>query len=293
MSTRRSSHPQVSVVMTVYNGAPTLVEAVESILGQTHNNFELIVVDDGSTDATFELLKLYADRDNRVIIIRNRDNMGVANSLNTAIEMASGQYIMRADADDISLTYRMERQLAFLEANHEVGLVSCFVDLLFSPDVDFRTRKDVGADLERTRRALASNPRALTSALRMVNIFHHGEVTFRRSLWEATGGYRPAFITTEDYDLWLRMMPLASFAILPAILYIKRYNSSTLTGGCPLQLIKSMHRLTLECYQLRARGKRDDVYALNVARQVLADYGLTEQFGHQLSGGHDPARAHN
>ena len=107
----------ISVILPVYNGAPYLDEAIVSILKQTHDNFELIVINDGSTDESLEILEKYAAQDNRIIII-NRQNKGLVYSLNEGILKAKGKYIARMDADDVSDISRLESQIEYIQKHN-------------------------------------------------------------------------------------------------------------------------------------------------------------------------------
>ena len=103
--------PKVSVVMSAYNGERYLREAVESILNQTFNDFEFIIIDDGSTNSTGQILSSYAAQDPRIVLIRNRENIGLTKSLNKGLALARGEYIARMDADDVSLPNRFSEQV--------------------------------------------------------------------------------------------------------------------------------------------------------------------------------------
>jgi glycosyltransferase involved in cell wall biosynthesis len=108
-------NPKVSVLMSVYNGESHLGEAVEGILKQTFTDFEFIIVDDGSTDSTWSILSEYATRDKRIVLLQNKNNIGLAQSLNKGLAMARGEYIARQDADDISLSVRFANQVEYLD----------------------------------------------------------------------------------------------------------------------------------------------------------------------------------
>src|SRR5438105_464155 len=126
------SNPQVSIVMSVYNGQPFLEETVKSILSQTFTDYEFVIIDDSSVDDTWEVLTRYADHDQRLVLRRNERNMGVVLSLNRGLDLAKGKFIVRQDADDISLPQRIEKQVNYLEAHPECGLVGTdlqFVDI--------------------------------------------------------------------------------------------------------------------------------------------------------------------
>ncbi len=131
---RKDPASKISVVMSVYNGQSYLREAVESILNQTFTDFELILIDDGSTDATGEILDEYATRDARIILSRNQNNIGLTRSLNQGISMSRGKYIARMDADDVSRADRLSRQFEFLEKRPEVGVLGSGYQLMDGAD---------------------------------------------------------------------------------------------------------------------------------------------------------------
>ena len=112
--------PKISLIMSVYNGEDYLVEAIESVLNQTFKEFELIVINDCSTDSTGEILNRFAELDKRVKVHTNEVNLRLPSSLNKAITLAQGKYIARMDADDICLPERLEKQYNFMENNPSV-----------------------------------------------------------------------------------------------------------------------------------------------------------------------------
>ena len=117
--------PKISIIMSVYNGEDYLSEAIESVLNQTFKDFELIVINDCSTDSTGEILNRFAELDKRVKVHTNEVNLRLPSSLNKAIALAQGKYIARMDADDICLPERLEKQYKFMEDNPHISLSSC------------------------------------------------------------------------------------------------------------------------------------------------------------------------
>ncbi len=115
------SAPRVNVIMAVFNGEQYLQEAIESILRQTFDNFEFVIIDDGSTDKTVEILNRFSDE--RIKRLTNESNIGLTRSLNRGIRFSRGEYIVRQDADDVSLPERLAKQVAYLDAHSMVGLV--------------------------------------------------------------------------------------------------------------------------------------------------------------------------
>ena len=118
------SVPRLSVLMSVNNGEPYLGECVESILTQIFRDFEFIIVDDGSTDDSWQILTHYAEQDERIVLLRNQPNIGVVRALNLGLDHARGQIIARQDADDISHPERLQNQINFLDAHPEYGLIA-------------------------------------------------------------------------------------------------------------------------------------------------------------------------
>ena len=116
--------------MAVYNGQEYLRPAVDGILGQSYRDFEFIICDDGSADATWQILQECAREDSRIRLLRNDENIGLARTLNRCLEAAKGSFIARQDADDISLPTRLAEQKAFLDRHGEVGLLSTLVDVI-------------------------------------------------------------------------------------------------------------------------------------------------------------------
>lgn len=117
--------PRITILMAIYNCAPTLQEAIDSLYAQTYNNFKLVLCDDASTDNTYEIAKQYAEKHDNIVLIQNEKNMKLAYSLNRCLEYADTEYVARMDGDDISLPTRFEKQIKFLDNHPEYALVSC------------------------------------------------------------------------------------------------------------------------------------------------------------------------
>jgi len=186
---------RISVTMSAYNTEGFIAEAVESILAQSFRDFELIVVDDGSTDGTLAILESYAARDPRMRVF-SKPNGGISSGRNRALQEARGEWIAVMDADDVCLPQRLERQLAFVEANPDVAVASAFVY-----NID-----DKGKVIAQYRSPLTE--RAVVEAhIRQNRLlsFHHPAVLMRRDVVMAVGGYRSQFDMLEDCDLWNRI----------------------------------------------------------------------------------------
>lgn len=199
--------PKVSVVLAVYNGGRHLEASVRSILDQTFRDFELIIVDDGSTDGTPEMLLTRQRADQRVVLVR-QDHRGLTLSLNRGIAVARGAYIARQDADDISRPERFERQVAYLEAHPSVAALGTAADVIDTSGAI------VGA-LTTARGAVAVKRGLVT--LRSTPV--HGSVMMRKKALDAVGAYREAFPVSQDYDLWLRLSDRFEIDNIPDVLY--------------------------------------------------------------------------
>ncbi len=212
MSAERSnlgggSHvPRVSVVMAAYNAAPYLEETIESILAQTYSDFELIIVDDGSTDETPQILGRYTD--SRIVRLRNKANMGVARARNRGNAAAWGEYIAIQDADDLSTPDRLQKQVAFLDVHPEIGLVGSQGLLLSN-----------GGEHPLT---VPLHNEEIQALLLGQNCLLHSSLMIRKTLVEQVKGYDETYMATADYDLVLRIAELTQVANLPETLYIKR-----------------------------------------------------------------------
>ncbi|MGA9532815.1 MAG: glycosyltransferase [Anaerolineales bacterium] len=201
--------PRVSVVMSVYNGSVYLPEAIESILNQSYGGFEFEIIDDGSTDGTWEQLKAWAARDDRIRLFRNEVNLGVASSLNVGLSHARGEYFARQDADDRSAPGRLAAQVAFLDANLRTGMLGTLPEFIDA----------AGAPLADPDQSIPVKNDEIQAELLDWNCLWHGSIMARRTILEDVGGYDPEFEESEDYDLWLRISERTQLANLPIPLY--------------------------------------------------------------------------
>jgi glycosyltransferase involved in cell wall biosynthesis len=193
--------PLVTVLMPVYNGERFVLDAVASILAQTFKDFELLVIDDGSTDKTRNLLETISDP--RLHILANPTNLGLIATLNRGLELAHGRYVARMDADDVAHPQRLERQITFLEAHPEVAVLGTAVDLINADGKRF-SGLHYPCDPEKIRQLLPEECSLI-----------HPTVVFRRDIVLAEGGYNSAARHAEDYDLWLRLSERHQLANLP------------------------------------------------------------------------------
>ena len=204
--------PRVTVLLPAYDCAPFVREAVDSVLGQTYRDFELVVVDDGSTDGTAEVLASYDDP--RMVVL-TQENAGMAAALNRGLAVARGDLVARMDGDDRSAPERLARQVAFLDAHPDVSVVGSRYRRM---DVD-----GVPGIVVRLMR----HDKDLRREMYLTSPFTHGCVLMRKDAVLAVGGYDGTLWPAEDYDLWTRIG--GRLANLPDVLYDYREHASTST----------------------------------------------------------------
>ena len=216
----RVSEPAISVAMSVYNGAPYLGIAIESILAQSLADFEFLILNDGSTDDSAAIIDRYAAQDSRIRAI-HRENKGLIVSLNQLLDEARAPIIARMDGDDIALPERFAKQHAFLTDNPDHGVVSSW-----TTDIDRDgTPFPLGGDDQPT-----SHEAFLAAIESGGQLLCHPSAMFRRDLVKSVGGYHAAFRHCEDYDLWLRLADKCKLASLPERLTLYRHTDGQVSN---------------------------------------------------------------
>ena len=207
--------PLVSIVMPVYNAAATVDEAVRSLLAQTHESLEIVVVDDGSRDRSVDIVR--GTTDQRVRIVQ-QEHRGLVPALIRGWAEASGECIARLDADDVAYPGRIAAQVAYMEQHHDVGLLGTWVSLR---DEEGRTRpfQPPVADIALRRYLLWDNP------------FVHSTAMFRRRAYRDAGGYTEG--PNEDYRLWISIARAWKLAVLPEVLVMHRVRGTSHSGSTP------------------------------------------------------------
>ena len=204
--------------MSVYNGEKYLNQAIESILKQSLADFELLVINDGSTDKTFEILDKYQKQDSRVKIIHQEKNFGLTKSLNKAIRLAQGKYLARIDADDLAYSSRFEKQADFLEKHSKIALVGSQADII----------NEEGKIIGKLR--YPTNDQEIRKQLIKHNPFGHSLVMFRREILKKTGDYNEDFICAQDYDLWMKISKHTKLANISETLGAWRLRKEAITS---------------------------------------------------------------
>jgi glycosyltransferase involved in cell wall biosynthesis len=211
----KMNNPDISVIMPVHNYATYLPAAIESVLNQTYDNFEIIIIDDGSTDNSLEVMHSYSDP--RLRLFSNKKNKGISLTLNYGLAAAKGRYIARMDADDMSVPTRFATQLAFLEENKEYGMVGSFGNRI-TADGEWESLLEFPVDHD-------------DIAFEMIFgcQFIHSAVMMRKGLVKKLK-YDAVMQNAEDYELWFRMMDQALVYNLPIPLVNIRKHDSNVSG---------------------------------------------------------------
>lgn len=260
--------PRVSVLMAVHNGQRYLGEAIESLLRQTLDDFELVIVDDASTDDTPRLLESLARGDRRIVLLRNDRNIGLAGALNRGLAVCRAPLVARADADDIFMPERLEKQVRCMEANADVGVLGAAVEFI---DEEGRSRED-------KLRHFHTEPGDLRFHTHLRCCFWHTTVIFRPELVRSVGGYDEEGFTLgpEDYDLWARLIDKTTFQNLPEVLARQRLHSASVTSTWKVgfKLYCSVSQRLLSRYldrQLNEQEAQDVVTLFDWSRHLPQD----------------------
>ena len=251
--------PAVSVVMGVCNGAASLRETVRSVLVQEGVDFEFIVVDDGSTDATGALLDEWAASDARVRAV-HQANQGLTRALIHGCGLARGAYIARQDCGDVSLPGRLRTELEMLQEDPSAAMASCATRVA-GPEGELLYEVAIPEE-DATRALLTSDPERVRGPF-------HGSTMFRRDLYERVGGYRDAFYFAQDLDLWTRLVDHGRHLSSQVVLYGADFAFGSISS---LQRDRQMQckAVILECCRLRRAGQSEEP-ALTRARAIVPE----------------------
>jgi glycosyltransferase involved in cell wall biosynthesis len=225
-------NPELSVILSVYNGQNYISEAIDSILTQTFTDFELILINDGSNDATPTIINSYSD--SRIVYIQNEKNIGIPKSLNKGLKIARGRYIAIMDADDISLPDRFLKQFTFLENNPEVAVCGTWINII-----------DKNGNLvDNWIYPISSN--VISFCLMFYCCIANPTTMYRKKITQKIGDYNPEFIAAMDYDLWIRANEHYTISNLPEFLLNYRIHGENISQNRE----KHCH----EDYRIRKKG---------------------------------------
>lgn len=209
--------PKISVVMPNYNCEKYIAEAIESILNQTFTDFEFIIIDDGSTDNSWNIIQEYVKKDERIIAIKNEENLKICKTLNKWIDLAKWEYIARMDSDDISIVDRFEKQVKFLNKNLDVWIVGWTIEIMDENWNVFSQRRYNLTDVEIRKKLFRYSP------------FCHPVVMIRKSILDNSWKYDENQVFAEDYDLYFKIWKYSKFANLDDILINYRMSKTNST----------------------------------------------------------------
>lgn len=228
-------NPVISIILPTYNGGDTVVRAIKSVQNQSFNDWELIVVIDGSTDTTYERVSKMSVSDPRIIIINNTENQGIQKTLNAGLQKVRSNYVARIDDDDewVDL-HKLQKQFDFLESNPEYVLVGTGVVL-----VDKQQK-------ELTRYLLPESDYEIRTKILGQNCFAHPTVMFRMSAIDQVGKYSEEknYKHIEDYELWLRMGIIGKFTNLPIYAVHYQVAEQSISGKNKLSQLKKIINLS-------------------------------------------------
>jgi glycosyltransferase involved in cell wall biosynthesis len=236
--------PKVSVVIPAYNCEKYFPEAIESSLNQSFQNFEIIAIDDCSTDGTWNVIQNYAKKDGRVRAYKNEKNLGIAGNRNLGVSLATGKYLAWQDADDISLPTRLEKQVRYLETHPKVGIVGGFIEL-FRDNKVIGVRKYAEVDSELRECIFRYSPVAQPSAM------------IRMEVFQKVGNYNLKYPPAEDLDMTFRIGEQYELANVQDLVIKYRESDSSATHT-------RMKKVELSTLEIRWKNSRSPYYKMSV-----------------------------
>jgi glycosyltransferase involved in cell wall biosynthesis len=240
-------NPLISVVMSVYNSEKYLEEAIDSILTQTYENFEFIIINDGSKDNSLDIIQKYMKKDERIVLI-SQENKGLPCSLNEGIQKAKGKYIVRMDADDISFPNRLEEQIKFMENNPEIGVSGTYVEF-FGNGTNKIWKTPLGDE-------------ECKCTLLVGSCFAHPSVIIRKNLLLTSKSlYDLKMYTAQDYALWITLSSYTKFSNIDKVLLKYRKVENSISSKAKRNLEKKF--LIVEEYINK------NLNALNIKNPVI------------------------
>jgi glycosyltransferase involved in cell wall biosynthesis len=235
--------------MPTYNAEPYLGEALDSILAQTYPHFELIAVDDGSTDRTPSILADYAERDDRIRIC-SMEHGGPCAALNRGLEIAETEWVAIMHADDVMEPHRLQRQVAFIEEHPNVAVISSLVYVINGEG------KRIG--LSTTELTQPGKAQQMVQENEVIG-FHHPAAMLRKSVARDVGGYRQEFWPCEDIDLWNRIAEQGE-EILVQPEYLLNYRKHGGAASSNIRLLRNKYHYTKAAMICRRRGDPEPTY---------------------------------
>lgn len=241
-------NPKVTVLMPVYNGETYLKQAIESILHQTFSDFEFLIINDGSTDASVEIVE--SIRDPRILLVHNESNLTLVPTLNKGLELACGEYVARMDCDDISLPERLATQVAFMDHFPDVGVCGAWV-------------KTIGA-IEGNIMQWPSDDATIRCGMLFKNMITHPSVIIRKELIDTFGfKYDPDFKHAEDYELWVRCAEHTRLANINEVLLHYRWHDRNISSRFIIEQQSSGNKIRRYVLKKLGIDPSDDEYDIH------------------------------
>ncbi len=219
----------VSIILPTYNGEKYICDSINSVINQTYTDWELIVIDDCSTDSTYQLVQEYAQRDNRIKLFRNEKNLKLPATLNVGFSKATGKFLTWTSDDNLYMENAIERMVALLQSNKQLALVFSRME-----NIDFKGDSLGLTDIPESEQ----------------EIFYHNIVgasfMYTRTIYEEIGGYDTNKFLMEDYDYWLRISRKAEIKYIPDVLYKYRQHLGSLTESRNRQVLEGKVKILEE-----------------------------------------------
>ena len=243
--------PKISVIMPAYNAEKYIGEAIDSILNQTYGDFEFIIINDGSTDKTKQIIQSYSD--SRIIYLENEKNSGIVYTLNKGLDFATGEYIARMDSDDISIKHRLEKQLKTMEADLSIGVLGTGTRVF-------------GESIKTIETHSALESEKLKAELLFSSCVCHPSVMIRKSILDNYNiRYNCNYSGAEDFEMWWRIVSVSKIASLKDILLCYRIHANQITQNYDdkySDLMMKMLNLQLDTLNLKLTDEEKGCFLL-------------------------------
>lgn len=243
------NNPKISVLMPNYNCEKYIWEAIESILKQTFTDFEFIIIDDYSTDNSWEIIQNFAKKDERIIAIKNNKNLKICKTLNKWLKIAKWEYIARMDSDDISFIDRFQKQIKFLEKNLKVGIIGGSIEIIDEKNKKIGERHYNITDENIRKKIFRYSP------------FCHPTIMIRRDILEKSWNYDEEQVFAEDYDLYFRIGKYSQFANLTDFLLKYRMSSTNSTS-------KKLWEMEQKTLKIRKKALKEYWYTMTIFDKI-------------------------
>ncbi len=281
--------PLITVLMPIFNGARYLSEALESVQKQTYSNLEILLINDGSTDSSAEIVEKFAQIEKRAVVV-NKQNTGLIDTLNVGLNAANGRWIARLDQDDIAHPMRIERQVEAVSRYEDIVLVGS----------DFITLNEENLKTKRYRLP-ASHDRLVRRLRRLQNFFPHSSAMFRADIAVSIGGYDYSAIYNEDWDLWLRLSERGRVtSVQESLVTVRKHrsqmtrNSGSVNPSGEAFISTVMHHMRYNagsnrvCHKMKPRKLRAQIRSTDEYFRFCEVSSLQQRIGESLVGCKSP-----